>query len=70
MFSHEVSSAFRKHVEIKNAYVFLVWKPEMKGPLGKFRRRWEDNFKIITEVGYEDVNYIQLVQNIIYFGTI
>ena len=25
---------------------FLVWKPEGKGPLGRPRRKWEDNIKM------------------------
>jgi hypothetical protein len=29
-----------------NAYRILVGKPEGKRPLGKFRRRWEDNIKM------------------------
>jgi hypothetical protein len=31
--------------EMKVAYRILVGKPEGKKPLGRFRRRWEDNFK-------------------------
>jgi hypothetical protein len=27
-------------------YRVLVWKPEGKRPLGKPRRRWEDNIKM------------------------
>ena len=31
----------------------LVWKPEGKRPLGRPRRRWEDNIKMyLQEVGY------------------
>jgi hypothetical protein len=29
-----------------NAYRILVGKPEGKGPLGRPRHRWEDNFKM------------------------
>jgi hypothetical protein len=28
------------------AYRVLVWKPKGKRPLGRTRRRWEDNIKI------------------------
>jgi hypothetical protein len=32
--------------EQKNLYKILVGKPEGKRPLGKLRRRWEDDIKI------------------------
>jgi hypothetical protein len=32
--------------ETRNAYRILVGKPEGKRPLGKPRRRWEDNNKM------------------------
>jgi hypothetical protein len=32
--------------EKRNAYKILVGKPEGKIPLGRCRRRWEDNIKI------------------------
>jgi hypothetical protein len=32
--------------EKSNAYSVLVGKPEGKRPLGRSRRRWEDNIKI------------------------
>jgi hypothetical protein len=35
-----------KHGEKMKAYRFLVEKPEGKRPLGRLRRRWEDNIKI------------------------
>jgi hypothetical protein len=31
---------------MRNAYKILVGKPEMKRPVGRPRRRWEDNIKI------------------------
>ena len=30
----------------RNAYIVLVGKPESKRPLGRPRRRWENNIKI------------------------
>ena len=34
-------------------YMVLVWKPEGKRPLGRPRRRWEDNINMdLQEVGY------------------
>ena len=32
--------------ETRGAYIILVWKPEGKKPLGRSRRRWEDNIKL------------------------
>jgi hypothetical protein len=37
---------------MRNAYKILVGKPEGKRPLGKSRRRWEDNIKMyLREIG-------------------
>ena len=33
--------------QYRNAYTVLVGKPEGKRPLGRTRRRWEENIKII-----------------------
>jgi hypothetical protein len=39
--------------EKRGAYRILVWRPERRQPLGRPRRRWEDNLKIdIEEVGW------------------
>ena len=39
-------------------------KPEGKRPLGRRRRRWEDNIKMdIQEVGCEIMDLIELVQD-------
>jgi hypothetical protein len=36
----------------KNAYRILVRKPEGKRPLGRRRRRWEDNIRMdLREIG-------------------
>jgi hypothetical protein len=32
--------------EVRGAYIILVGRPEGKRPLGRPRRRWEDNIKI------------------------
>jgi hypothetical protein len=37
--------------EMKNAYIILVGKPEGKRPLGRRRRRWEDDIKWILGNG-------------------
>jgi hypothetical protein len=39
--------------ETKNEYRILVGKPEGKRPLGKPRRRWEDNIRTdLREIGW------------------
>jgi hypothetical protein len=39
-------------------------KPEGKRPLGRPRRRWEDNIKMdLQEVGFEVMNWIELAQD-------
>jgi len=41
----------------------LFWKPEGKRPLGRPRRRWEDNIKMdLQEVGFADMDWIDLAQ--------
>ena len=42
----------------------LVGKPEGKRPLGRLRRRWEDNIKIeLQEVGGGCGNWMELTQD-------
>ena len=42
----------------------LVGKPEGKRPLGRPRRRWEDNIKMdIQEVGCVGMDWISLAQD-------
>ena len=39
-------------------------KPEGKRPLGRFRRRWEDNIKMdLQEVGCGGVDWIELAED-------
>ena len=41
----------------------LVGKPEGKRPLGRPRRRWEDNIKMdLQEVGCGSMDWIELAQ--------
>jgi hypothetical protein len=45
------------------AYRILVGRPEGKRPLGRPRRRWEDNIKIdLQEVG-RGMDWIELAQD-------
>jgi hypothetical protein len=46
------------------AYLVLVGKPEVKRPLGRHRRRWEDNIKMdLQEVGWSGMDWIYLAQD-------
>jgi len=46
------------------AYRVLGGKPEGKRPLGRPRRRWEDNIKMdLQEVGCRGVDWIELAQD-------
>ena len=50
--------------EGRSVYRVLVGKPEGKRPLGRPRRRWEDNIKMdLQEVGCGGVDWIELAQN-------
>ncbi|KAJ4444245.1 hypothetical protein ANN_06036 [Periplaneta americana] len=50
--------------ESRNAYRVLVGRPEGKRPLGRPRRRWEDNIKMdFREVGYDDREWVNLAQD-------
>jgi hypothetical protein len=49
---------------MRNAYKSLVRKPEGKRPLGRSRRRWEDNIRMdISGTGWKGVDLIHLVQD-------
>jgi hypothetical protein len=42
----------------------LVGRPEGSRPLGRPRRRWEDNIKMdLQEVRWEDVDWIHMAQD-------
>jgi hypothetical protein len=39
--------------EVRGAYNILVGRPEGRRPLGRLRRRWEDNIKMdLREIGF------------------
>jgi hypothetical protein len=45
--------------EVRGAYNILVGRPDGRRPLGRPRRRWEDNIKIdLREIGFGDVDWI------------
>jgi hypothetical protein len=50
--------------EMINEYNVVVYKPKGKGPLGRPRRRQEDNIRMgPRETGWEGADWIHLVQN-------
>ena len=50
--------------ERRGVYRVLVRKPEGKRPLGRPRRRWEDNIKMdLQEVGCGYMDWIELAQD-------
>ena len=50
--------------ERRGAYRALVGKPEGRRPLGRPRRRWEDNIKMdLREVGWGGMDWINLAQD-------
>jgi len=47
--------------ESRGVYRVMVGKPEGKRPLGRCRRRWEDNIKMgLQEVGCGGMDWIEL----------
>jgi hypothetical protein len=50
--------------EGRGVYRVLVGRPEGRRPLGRSKRRWENNIKMdLREVGIVGVNWIQLAQD-------
>jgi len=50
--------------ERRGVYMILVGKPERKRPLGRPRRRWDDNINMgLREVGCGGVDWIDLAQD-------
>jgi hypothetical protein len=50
--------------EGRGVYRVLVGRPEGKRPLGRPRRRWEDNIKLDPrETGIDEANWIQLARD-------
>jgi hypothetical protein len=50
--------------EVRGAYNILVARPEGRRPLGRPRRRWEDNIKMdLREIGFGGVDWIHWAQD-------
>jgi hypothetical protein len=52
--------------EERGVYRVLVGRPEGNRPLGRPRRRWEDNIKLdLREIGFDGSNWIRLAQDMV-----
>jgi hypothetical protein len=50
--------------EGRSVYRVLVGRPEGKRPLGRPRRKWEDNIKMVfRKIGIDGANWVRLAQN-------
>jgi hypothetical protein len=50
--------------EGRGVYRILVGRPEGRRPLGRPRRRWEDNIKLdLRKIGIDGANWIQLAKD-------
>jgi hypothetical protein len=50
--------------ELRNAQDILVAKPEEKRPVGRPRRRWEDNIRMdLRKIGWEVMDWMHLAQD-------
>ena len=59
-----MGGACSRYGERRSVYRVLVPKPEGKRPLGRPRRRWEDNIKTdLQEVVFGDMDWIKLAQD-------
>jgi hypothetical protein len=60
----EMSGACSTNGRDKKCYNMLVGKLEQKRPLGRPRRRWDDNIRMdLGETVWEDVDWFHLVQD-------
>ena len=59
-----MGGACSSYGERRGVYSVLVGKPEGKKPLGRTRRRWEDNIKMnLQEVGCGGMDWIEQAQD-------
>jgi hypothetical protein len=49
--------------EKRSAYGILVGRPEGRRPLGRPKRRWEDNIKIDLQEVEWDMDWIEMAQD-------
>jgi hypothetical protein len=57
-------------VEGRGVYRVLIGRPEGRRPLGRHRRRWEDNIKMdLREIMIDGATWIQLAQDRVQWRT-
>jgi hypothetical protein len=50
--------------EMRKAYTILFGKFEVKRPLGRSRRRWDDNIRMdLREIWWENVDWMHLARD-------
>jgi hypothetical protein len=50
--------------EMRDAYKILVGKPDGNRPIGRPRRRWEDNIKMdLREIGFGGLDWTHLAHD-------
>jgi hypothetical protein len=60
----EMGGACSTYEDTISVYRVLVWKPEGRRPLGRTRRRWEDNIKMdLQKVRCWNMGWIELIQD-------
>jgi hypothetical protein len=60
----EIGIACSTHGVTWNAYRVFMGKAERKRPLGRPRRRWENNIKMdLREIGWDGMDWIDLAQD-------
>jgi len=51
-------------LKMRNGFKILVGEPEGKRPLGRPRRRWEDNIRMyLRETGWGGMDWLNLAQD-------
>jgi hypothetical protein len=62
-FPYYIGSVLTRMAESRNAFKFLMDKPAGKKPLGRPRRRWEDNIRMdLKEIGIDTRNLVDSAQ--------
>jgi hypothetical protein len=61
---YERGGACNTHVDKRNVYRNLLGRPEGKKPLGRPRRRWEDNIKIdVGDIGWDGMDWVDMAED-------